>query len=561
MDAFHGNADNPYKKVHPLGVVNLLLDQTPLQKVSEDIVRLNHGIKRLLSKTLFFDPTRPVGDISQNAAYGLVMATEKLKALKDVVENAKDLNPLLKSKIEVIHKKAEKLNQLNINLLKDVEIINYPVSEFKFSNGLTAVDFLTAQKNANYVYPTEIQQILLSKNISAKNTEEFVKSLQKSQQEQRKKPSMNPYTEAYREEKLALLEVVGMSFLNKLKNKENLDMLEDFYRAMDTGLTLNEKQIRQAQGLRVDYTASDFARVKNMLQNPQTLKQNLRGSLEFSVDDKGSKTSFFGDSYFPKYLLDLAEDYDGAVANHVVKQMHDLHDELVDVKLPNISKTRVYEGLHSGISQNNPISFSRFADLDANRYNLPDPRGAMFFPELQSDRYKAVKPLRPKVERIDYARDEQGRLIVRNGNLVEKKVFERDSDGKIVMEPNPFFKAYAEPAYPGMADLSPDLVQQLMIKNAVTATAQRGKGIALFPSTDSDKAELYENIGRNVKQVVKDFGPGFTAQQFDVANGSGDIIKRWGIMLPPDAQSIVAQKGVRFSKGGLVDKPLYDRNR
>ena len=129
------------------------------------------------------------------------------------------------------------------------------------------------------------------------------------------------------------------------------------------------------------------------------------------------------------------------------------------------------------------------------------------------------------------------------------------------MEPNPFFKAYAEPAYPGMADLSPDLVQQLMIKNAVTATAQRGKGIALFPSTDSDKAELYENIGRNVKQVVKDFGPGFTAQQFDVANGSGDIIKRWGIMLPPDAQSIVAQKGVRFSKGGLVDKPLYDRNR
>jgi hypothetical protein len=213
-----------------------------------------------------------------------------------------------------------------------------------------------------------------------------------------------------------------------------------------------------------------------------------------------------------------------------------------------------YEGSHPSVASENPISFARFVDLNPQTYNISDPRGAMFFTELQSDRYRDVKPLKVKlVEKT---------ITDAQGNTRVKQVPEiNPATGKPVMIKNDKYKPDLEPAYPGMADISSDLVQQLMIKNAVAATTQRGKGIALFPSTDSSQAQLYENVGRNVKQAVKDLGPGFKAQQFDVPNEKGDIIKRWGIMLPPDAQSIIGQKGVRFAKGGLVDKPLYDRNK
>jgi hypothetical protein len=100
----------------------------------------------------------------------------------------------------------------------------------------------------------------------------------------------------------------------------------------------------------------------------------------------------------------------------------------------------------------------------------------------------------------------------------------------------------------------------------------------LFPGSDSIKPELYgtwktqeakdkkdrskyypTTMKRIAEKVAKDLGEGYEAMEFYVRNGQGEPIARWGIVIPEDAAQTVPKKGIGFSKGGLVDKPLYDR--
>jgi hypothetical protein len=181
---------------------------------------------------------------------------------------------------------------------------------------------------------------------------------------------------------------------------------------------------------------------------------------------------------------------------------------------------------------------------------LNDPRGAMVFTELQSDVRKVLKA-KPGV-----------------------------------------FNSKVEEPFPGITVVNEDVLRQLMAKSAVAAAAKRGKGAVLLPSADSMRPELYtlEIMGRVAKQVAKDLGKGYQAKQFVVQSergvtrkvpppkfdADGNFIEqpliqvvpskpedfavtRWGIVLPEDASQTVPQKGIRFAKGGLVDKPLYDR--
>jgi len=204
---------------------------------------------------------------------------------------------------------------------------------------------------------------------------------------------------------------------------------------------------------------------------------------------------------------------------------------------------------HTSIASNNPISFARFVDMDANDAPaLNDPRGAMVFTELQSDRRGAIK----------------------KGNLFD-----------------------VEEAFPGMDVVSEDVLRQLIAKSAVAAAAKRGKGVVLFPSSDSMQPQLYtpEIMGRVAKQVAKDLGNGYQAKQFVVPSEKGITRKvpppkkdadgnfieqplihvlpskpedftvtRWGIVLPEDATQAIPQQGIRFAKGGAVSKLMYDRN-
>jgi muramidase (phage lysozyme) len=176
-----------------------------------------------------------------------------------------------------------------------------------------------------------------------------------------------------------------------------------------------------------------------------------------------------------------------------------------------------FQGTHSGIVSRNPISFSRFVEFTPNQaenlqISMPDQdRGVIMFLELQSDRQKAVR-------------------------LADD----------------------VEEAFPGMAKL-PQVTQQLMIKNAIYGGAKMNKGLVLFPGSDSKQAQLYDKLGPNLKQVIKDLGPGFKAREFKFPNENGDMATRWGVYIDEDAAKRIQTQGIRFAKGGMVDKPLYDR--
>jgi hypothetical protein len=190
-------------------------------------------------------------------------------------------------------------------------------------------------------------------------------------------------------------------------------------------------------------------------------------------------------------------------ASDYLEKQSQLNQILSKYKTPafeQITQNMPYAGKHTSIVKDNPISFSRFVDLE-----LPDNRKGMLITELQADRFKAVK------------------------------------------------EGTASEAYPGMAK-SPQVIQQLMIKNAVQGGIKRNTDIVLFPGSDSNQAQLYEKLPNNLRAVLKDLGPGFKMEKIAVPNEKGDIIERYGITWDKKAAERLQRQGVRFAKGGLVEK-------
>jgi hypothetical protein len=241
-----------------------------------------------------------------------------------------------------------------------------------------------------------------------------------------------------------------------------------------------------------------------------------------------------------KSLVEISNGYVTQVERNKQAMLMSLQNQLED--FADIIKKQnarfIYPGQHTSIEQNNPISFSRFVDLTPEQitsFNIPlkdNNRGAMLVMELQSDRFDANRPTIVKKD-------------PRTGQVTSER-------------PNPEYKKEVEEAYPGMGK-SGQVIQQLMIKNAIYGAMKRGKGLLLFPGTDSAKANLYEKLGPNLKQVIKDLGPGFEMKQFTFPGKGGGNATRFGVYIDEDAAKRVMTQGMRFAKGGMVDKPLYDR--
>jgi len=138
---------------------------------------------------------------------------------------------------------------------------------------------------------------------------------------------------------------------------------------------------------------------------------------------------------------------------------------------------------------------------------------------------------------------------------------------------------------------SPQVVQQLMAKNVVLSGIKRNKNYVAFPGAESDQAQIYEKLPRNLEQVVKDLGPGFELQMVEVplpagvhhtklykmekagtlkfpTDANGIVIKDappvmmapaivWG----PEAAARIMKQGVRFAKGGMVERQPDDNRR
>jgi hypothetical protein len=98
------------------------------------------------------------------------------------------------------------------------------------------------------------------------------------------------------------------------------------------------------------------------------------------------------------------------------------------------------------------------------------------------------------------------------------------------------------------------LVQQLGMKNAISAAINRGDQFVTFPGKESAKPQLYESVRDNLKAVAKDLGPGFEIRPFTFTNQQGTAIQHYGITWGPEAASRTQQKGVPFKDGGAVER-------
>jgi tetratricopeptide (TPR) repeat protein len=108
-------------------------------------------------------------------------------------------------------------------------------------------------------------------------------------------------------------------------------------------------------------------------------------------------------------------------------------------------------------------------------------------------------------------------------------------------------------AFSGMEE-APQVIQQLMAKNAISAAMQRQARFVAFPGKESAQAQLYENLPNNLKQVVKDLGPGFEYRSVTLTNKDGEEFMAPAVVWGDEAVARIRKQGVPFAKGGPVNK-------
>lgn len=110
-------------------------------------------------------------------------------------------------------------------------------------------------------------------------------------------------------------------------------------------------------------------------------------------------------------------------------------------------------------------------------------------------------------------------------------------------------------------ETQPQVVQQLLAKNAIVGAMQMGKSFVAFPGTESQKAQLYEKLPNNLKAVIKDLGEGFVTQPITIRDATGVDRTHLAVIWDKNAAQRVLNNGVPFKKGGLVEKSALNNRR
>jgi hypothetical protein len=291
----------------------------------------------------------------------------------------------------------------------------------------------------------------------------------------------------------------------------------------------------------------------------------------------------------------------------IANQFQDL-DSVVKKAISNQNK--LYPGQHGTLTPESgtPVGFSRFSDVTANIPGLGEKK-LMHVAELQSDLFddavkqgsiasskekdiEALGKIRNQVASIIYKNKDTG-ITKEPENLLyeiksafvpgdkELQKIELDKlrkqfniDEKDFIELLKIAKqdqnlssrssglgTYSIPeAFKGMEN-SPQVVQQMLIKNAIIAGIKRGVDGVTFPGKESAQAQLYERVDRNIKQAVKDLGPGFEVMPIQTESAKHGTMTNWGVIWNPEAAQTTLKEGVRFSKGGSVEKNHDDNRR
>jgi hypothetical protein len=231
-----------------------------------------------------------------------------------------------------------------------------------------------------------------------------------------------------------------------------------------------------------------------------------------------------------------------------------------------------YRGQHATLGgENNPIAFSRFSEHTTDIPGLGTTKG-IYVNELQSDRLGDIRTQGPYggsaqkdlATRVIPLREQQARLLEQFIKLKSKgapsdqlsAASKQLSDlneklekaTKRVMEGTYSIRE----SFPGMEE-SPQVIQQLMAKNVISAAINRGVNFVAFPGAESKQAQLYEKLPNNLKQVVKDLGPGFELRPVTLKTPNGQDMTHFAVVWGPEAANRIKQKGVPFKDGGPVD--------
>jgi hypothetical protein len=308
-------------------------------------------------------------------------------------------------------------------------------------------------------------------------------------------------------------------------------------------------------------------------------------------------------SVFPELVDEVAE-----VTKHLKSiargNIRDFRDEITDVNQA-LNKVYPYEriyrgdlgyegqhpelrvsGRQMGLDQRDspvlqPIAFSRFSEHTAEIPGMGKVEG-IYVNELQSDRLDDIRKFGKKggsleqdqkaVEALEEKRIELFRKSLKAEvapNRDEKLVRQLKTEQEILLKKIQALEeriAFGERGYPGYTlpesfagmENSPQVIQQLMIKNAVIGAMQAGprgtNRFVAFPGAESAQSQLYEKLPNNLKSVVKDLGPGFDVQSVTLRDSTGKERMHPAIVWGPEAAARTRFNGVPFKDGGLVER-------
>jgi hypothetical protein len=249
--------------------------------------------------------------------------------------------------------------------------------------------------------------------------------------------------------------------------------------------------------------------------------------------------------------------------------------------------TRAYKGQHSSLAEDpstirDPIAFSRFTEHTTDIPGLGKVDG-IYVNELQSDRLDDIRKKGrigggpqedlSKLDRLDKQIGEAARQFADYKTAMGFRFMNETDKAKISdfnskleglnTKRNTLLDRIREGEYSlkesfaGMEE-SPQVIQQLMAKNAVAGAMQLGKRFVAFPGAESAQAQLYEKLPNNLKQVVKDLGPGFELRPITLpkpdtsAGGEGGELTSYAIVWGDEAADRIKKQGVPFKDGGEV---------
>jgi hypothetical protein len=250
-------------------------------------------------------------------------------------------------------------------------------------------------------------------------------------------------------------------------------------------------------------------------------------------------------------------------------------------------KARVYRGQHSSLAEDSstirdPIAFSRFTEHTTDIPGLGKVDG-IYVHELQSDRLDDIRTKgrmgggpQEDITRLDKLDKQIGEAAKQ---LADYKAamgfrFMNETDKAKISDFNSKLEGLSnkrntllgriregeyslKESFAGMEE-SPQVIQQLMAKNAVAGAMQLGKRFVAFPGAESSQSQLYEKLPNNLKQVVKDLGPGFELRPITLpkpdtsAGGEGGELTSYAIVWGNEAADRIKKQGVPFKDGGEV---------